>query len=343
MIDLVHIKVLAGSGGDGAVSFYKLKNMRYGRPDGGDGGDGGSIFLEAVDDLFDLGSYRGRNLWKAEAGKKGGESGKTGESGSELVLKVPVGTVATITAFQHVYSFDLKDVGQKVLLAQGGRGGRGNSHVRFIRDKKGQKPDHWDAYNQVHPGQKGEEKEVVLELKYLAQIGLIGLPNAGKSSLLSVLTNAHPKIADYPFTTIEPNIGIFNPGVQTHFHPWGVGGVVIADIPGLVEGASKGRGLGFNFLRHIERTSILVHVVDVSGENPLSAYKTVRDELKFYGRDLEKKKEIVVLNKIDLLDKVKLKKVVTSFKKLKPLLVSCQSGEGLESLRKTLISSVSKI
>lgn len=335
MIDLVHIKVQAGCGGDGAVSFYKLKNMRYGRPDGGDGGNGGSVYLEASDDIFDLESYRGKNLWKAIDGGRGAESGKTGESGGNQVLKVPVGTVATVTAFQHVYTFDLKDLGQKVLLAQGGRGGRGNHNVRFIRDKKGQRPDHWDAYNMHHPGQKGEEKEVVLELKFLAQIGLMGLPNAGKSSLLSVLTGAHPKIADYPFTTLTPNIGIMPIKNEKS--------IVLADIPGLVEGASKGKGLGFNFLRHIERTSILVHVVDVAKSDPLSAYKTVRDELKFYSKDLDKKKEIVVLNKIDLLNKDQLKKVVATFKKLKPILISCQNGEGLDSLRKTLISSVSKI
>lgn len=331
MIDLVRIKIIAGSGGNGAVSFFKLKNMRYGKPDGGDGGNGGSIFAEAVNDVFDLEEFRGRNLWKADVGKNGGKNRKTGESAKDLVLKVPVGTVATITAFQNVYSFDLKVLGQKVLLAQGGKGGRGNCHTRFLRDKKGKKPEHWQAFNQAQTGQKGEKKEATLELKYLAQVGIIGLPNAGKSTLLANLTNARPKIADYPFTTLEPNVGVME-------------GIIIADIPGLIEGASKGKGLGFAFLRHIERTTLLVHMVDASGSDPLGAYKTVRSELELYHKDLDKKKEILVLNKIDLVDKEKLKKVTALFKKPacrqagpKPILVSCQTGEGLDKLRETVV------
>ncbi|MCL5676092.1 MAG: GTPase ObgE [Patescibacteria group bacterium] len=403
MIDLVRIKVVAGSGGDGAISFYKLKNMRYGKPDGGDGGNGGSVLLEASDEVFDLENFRGRNLLKAEEGKNGGENNKTGESGKDLVLKVPAGTVVkfkilplsqnrfatgfnklnfsgNLREFPTVSSrfplqslatktklpaqnfaqdgqdfnqeknkdeivFDLKEKGQKILVAQGGRGGRGNSHAKFKTDRKRKQPDHWNPFNRAEKGQKGEEKEVVLELKYLAQIGLVGLPNAGKSSLLAVLTNAHPKIADYPFTTLEPNIGILNPGVSRESHPRGVNvdRIVLADIPGLIEGASKGKGLGFNFLRHIERTSVLIHVVDVSEGSPLVNYKTVRNELKFYGKDLDKKKEIIVLNKIDLLGKEEMKRVGTLFKSKKPLLISCQTKEGLDRLQESLIRMSKKI
>lgn len=335
MIDLVSIKVAAGSGGTGAISFYKLKNMRYGRPDGGDGGNGSSIFLQASQEIFDLDNFRGHNLWKGVEGKRGADNGKTGESGEDLIINVPVGTIATVQSFGNSYNFDLKEPGQKVLLAQGGRGGRGNSHARFIRDKKGKKPEHWEAYNHVDPGQKGEEKDVVLELKYLAQIGLIGFPNAGKSSLLAVLTNAHPKIADYPFTTLAPNVAVM-PVLNSH-------SIVMADIPGLVEGASKGKGLGFNFLKHIERTNILVHLVDISQNKPMQAYKTVRNELKLYNKSLVEKKEILVLNKIDLLDKERIKKIATKFSKLKPILVSCQNGEGLDKLRKTLTKLAKKI
>lgn len=346
MIDLVSIKIIAGDGGNGAVSFYKLKNMRYGKPDGGDGGNGGSVYLEADPAFFDLETYRGLSTWKATSGENGGKNQKRGKDGRDIVLRVPIGTMVKLKTIPQVQNsltkksttksevapemiFDLTEAGQKILAVRGGNGGRGNVHARGIKDRKGERPNHWDAFNRAQKGRWGEDAEVVLELKYLAQVGLIGLPNAGKSSLLSVLTNAKPQIADYPFTTLTPNIGVLETKGKTRNEK-----IIIADIPGLIEGASKGRGLGDKFLRHIERTGLLVHVLDVSAVDVKKDYETVRNELKLYGGDLDRKKEIIVFNKIDLTTEKKTAELKKLFGKKKITVVSAKTGEGLGELIK---------
>ena len=340
MIDLIKIKVSAGSGGDGDISFYKLKNMRHGKPDGGDGGKGGDVFLESDPNLYDLEFYRGKNGFSSEDGGRGGKSQRKGKNGEDVVLKVPIGTIVklmssrategSVAISKRIASpsarndiiIDIKTPGQKVLVALGGIGGRGNFHARGKRDRKGQKPNHWDSFNVAEKGKAGEEADVILELKYIAQVGIIGLPSAGKSTLLSVLTNATPKIGDYPFTTLEPNIGVMRDSGQA-------GMTVLADIPGIIEGASVGKGLGLTFLRHIERTTLLIHLLDASLPNIKENYETVRNELKYYGHDLDKKKELIVLNKIDLNPKVK--KIKGS------IVISAKEKKGLEELKKCIM------
>ena len=298
MIDLVTIKIKAGDGGNGVVSFFKLLNMRYGKPDGGDGGNGGNVFVIANKNIYDLEGFRGRSEWKAQSGENGRSSQQKGSDGKDLILTVPQGTIITLKIQQRekeqLYSFDLKNDQEKVLVAKGGTGGRGNTHARFKKDHKGKKPEHWEIFNRAQKGRLGESIELTLELKYLAQVGLIGLPNAGKSSLLSVLTNAHPKIANYPFTTLTPNIGVLDDKSKK---------IVVADIPGIIEGASQGKGLGLTFLKHIERTSLLIHIIDLSDDDCEKNYRIVRSELKLYSQELISKKEIIALNKIDLLSK----------------------------------------
>ncbi len=362
MIDLVKIKVSAGHGGSGAVSFLTLKNMRHGKPDGGDGGSGGSIFLESSAGIFDLEDFRRKANWKAGHGENGAENKKKGKDGDDLVLKVPIGTIVTLSLRGRVNQgdrtkqcrsdeiqipslpaswmaarndkaiFDLTEPGQKILLVRGGQGGRGNSHAGGKRDKKGRRPSHWDQFNVAQKGRSGEEQEVQLELKYLAQIGIIGLPNVGKSTLLSVLTNAHPKIADYPFTTLEPNLGVLASGKDQK--------IIIADIPGIIAGAAMGKGLGFQFLRHIERTKLLIHILDAKIDDPFRDFETVRGELKLYGKDLEKKKEIVVINKIDLVEEKVLKQIKEKFKRKKIFFISAENSRGIEELKRFIIGLV---
>lgn len=328
MIDLVNIKVSAGHGGSGAVSFLTLKNMRHGKPDGGDGGSGGSIYLESTASLFDLEDFRRKANWRAGDGGNGGENRKSGKDGDDLILNVPLGTLVKIGEL----IFDLTEPGQKILLVRGGQGGRGNGHTGSRRDRKGKRPSHWEQFNVAQKGRRGDEQNIQLELKYIAQIGIIGLPNVGKSTLLSVLTNANPKIANYPFTTLEPNLGVLELGK--------IGKIIIADIPGIIAGAARGRGLGFQFLRHIERTKLLIHVLDATSNNPASDFKTVREELKLYGSDLEKKREIVVINKIDLVEEKVLKQRKEKFKRKKIFFISAMDGQGLEQLKETIVKHV---
>lgn len=332
MIDLVRVKIQAGNGGSGAVSFFKLLNMRYGKPDGGDGGNGGNVFVKVNQNIYDLENFRGKNLWRAEDGENGRSQGRKGKEGNDLEIFVPQGTIMKVNfttpkGETQTYFYDFKNVSDVVMVAKGGLGGRGNSHARFRRDPKGKKATHWDAFNKAQMGRPGEFLEVSLELKYLAQVGLIGLPNAGKSSLLSVLTNAKPKIADYPFTTLEPNVGVFETDGSK---------IAIADIPGVIEGASTGKGLGLTFLRHIERTNLLVHVLDGTNASK-GVYKTVKNELKLYNKTLLEKKEIVVINKIDLLNSEQIKALKKEFVRLKPLYVSAVTGEGVEKLKENIL------
>ncbi len=277
LIDDVYIQVKAGDGGDGVVHFFSDRWRPKGGPDGGDGGKGGDVYFEAVSDITVLGNYRQSKKYQASNGGVGGSNNKHGANAPDLILKVPVGTVVN---YDNGTSFELTVLGQKELAARGGSGGRGNtgfasaSNTTPLESTKGFKPE----YKKLH-----------LQLKLIADIGLIGLPNAGKSSLLNELTKAKAKVANYPFTTLEPNLGVLP------------NGKVIADIPGLIEGASDGRGLGAKFLRHVERTQILIHCVAADNPDMLVAYKSIRKELEAYSETLATKKEIVVMTKSDLL------------------------------------------
>ena len=336
MIDYVRIKVKPGKGGDGAVSFQHLRGQPYGPPDGGDGGDGGDVYLVVTKDLTTLLPYRYKKQFEAEDGTRGGKNHKTGKHGEPLLLEVPPGTKVTDKEERPIA--DLTRVGDKVLIVKGGRGGRGNAHVKKsefrMRNSEFKKEEN-SKFNMLHWFEKGEESTeigITLELKLLADVGLIGLPNAGKSTLLSKLTAAHPKIAAYPFTTIEPNLGVMHHKGKE---------LVMADIPGLIEGASKGKGLGDQFLRHVERTKVLVHLISVESTDPIADLKTVDNELKQYSDQLRRKPQIYILTKIDTVDLEDFKNKVSQFKKkrIKVLPISAISGDGLEELRDAIIST----
>ncbi len=336
MIDYVRIKLKAGKGGDGAVSFQHLRGQPYGPPDGGDGGDGGDVYLVVTKDLTTLLPYRYKKQFEAEDGTRGGKNHKTGKHGEPLLLEVPPGTKVTDKEEKPIA--DLTRVGEKVLISKGGRGGRGNAHVKkseFRMRSSEFKQEEKSKFEMLHWFEKGEESTeigVTLELKLLADVGLIGLPNAGKSTLLSKLTAAHPKIAAYPFTTIEPNLGVMHHKGKE---------LVMADIPGLIEGASKGKGLGDQFLRHVERTKVLVHLISVESNDPVADLKTVDNELKQYSEQLIRKPQIYILTKIDTVDLEDFKNKVSQFKKkkIKILPISAISGDGLEELKDAIISS----
>lgn len=317
MIDYARITIKAGDGGDGIVSFRHEKHVPKGGPDGGDGGRGGNLYFEATEDLQDLEPFRFIKHYKAEDGGRGGPKKKKGADGKDLVIKVPVGTIIKIqnTKFK-AQNLDLKKVGEKILVAAGGDGGRGNFHFRSSTNR---------VPKQAEVGKPGEEFEAVLELKMLAQVGLIGLPNAGKSTLLNALTHAQARVGDYPFTTLEPNVGVLSVRRRR---------VLIADIPGLIEGASKGRGLGVQFLRHIERTKLLCHLVDASSDTLTRDFDTVNGELKLYNPKLIKKKQLVVLNKIDLVDGGEIAELEKEFEKRGHVAVAISAKEktGLDQL-----------
>lgn len=285
-IDYVKIIAKAGDGGNGAISFRREKYVAAGGPDGGDGGKGGDIYFEVDPDSNTLIDFRYNKKFKAESGKNGEGAHKYGKSGADLYIKVPIGTIVRDANTNRVLA-DLSEPGQKTLILAGGRGGKGNSH--FATSTR-------QAPRFAQDGEKGEEKELILELKLLADVGLIGFPNVGKSTFLSMTTSATPKIADYHFTTLEPNLGVVKTDYGDSF--------VIADIPGIIEGASEGTGLGIQFLRHIERTRLLLHVIDVSGSegrNPVDDFYKINAELEKYSEKLSKRKQIIVANKIDVM------------------------------------------
>ncbi len=284
-VDRAAITVRAGDGGDGFVSFYRGKGLPKGGPDGGDGGRGGDVVLAADDGLNTLIDFRGRPEWSAPSGERGRGKQQYGADADDLVIRVPAGTMAIDDERGEVVC-DLGQ-GESAIVAKGGRGGFGNEHFKSAINQTPRK---------ATPGERGERFRLRLELKLIAEVGLIGIPNAGKSTLLRALTRATPKVADYPFTTLSPQLGIaeLDPARR----------LVLADIPGLIEGASGGAGLGHDFLRHVERTTVLVHLLDacpVDGSDPVEAYRTVRAELAGYSEQLAHKAEIVVLNKVDLL------------------------------------------
>lgn len=296
-IDQVNIHVKSGKGGDGMVHFRREKFVPLGGPDGGDGGKGGDVVFEVKATLNTLSAFRQNEKFAAQPGKNGGGSQMTGRGAEDLIISVPPGTVI-YDAETGALLGDLTDPGQRLTVCKGGRGGRGNQH--FVNSRN-------QAPRTAERGEPHEEKSLRLELKLIADIGIIGLPNAGKSTLLSVLTNAKPKIGAYPFTTLEPNLGVANIDDDTT--------VVMADIPGLIEGAAEGAGLGHDFLRHIQRTRVLIHMIDGQSEDPLADYSQINTELSLFDTKLGKKPQIVVLNKIDQPDVLeRLAEITASFK-----------------------------
>ncbi len=282
-LDLARVTIRSGSGGNGCISFRREKYIEYGGPDGGDGGRGGDVWAEAVDGLNTLIDFRYQQHFFAKNGQGGAGRQRTGKDGDDIVLRVPVGT-EILDEDQETVLFDLTEVGQRERLASGGNGGFGNLH---FKSSTNQAPRH------ANPGQPGVEREVWLRLKLIADVGLLGLPNAGKSTFLAATSNARPKIADYPFTTLHPNLGVV--GVdEVEF--------VVADIPGLIEGAHEGRGIGDRFLGHVERSAMLLHLVDGTSEDVAADWQTIIDELEAYGGALAEKPRLTVLNKIDALD-----------------------------------------
>jgi GTPase len=283
-IDRAEVEVAAGNGGNGMVSFRREKFVPAGGPSGGNGGHGGSVFFRAVEDLQTLLDFRYRRRFKADDGKKGGIKSCTGESGKDLIVEVPCGTIIYDLDTEEML-VDLTENGAEYCVARGGKGGLGNECFLTNSNR---------APERAMPGKPGVIRSIALELKLLAEVGIIGMPNAGKSTLISAVSSARPKVADYPFTTLVPNLGVVR-------KPSG-DGTLFADIPGLIEGAAGGAGLGHEFLRHIERTKVLVHLVDATGEDPIGAYQTIRRELLAYDEALDKKPQILAINKADVLD-----------------------------------------
>ncbi len=325
-LDQAKIYLEAGDGGNGCLSFRREKYIEYGGPNGGDGGNGGNIIFKAVRNLNTLIDFRYQQHFRAEKGRPGEGSERTGRSGKDLIIKVPVGT-EILAEDKETLLADMIEENQEVLLAKGGRGGFGNAHYKTSTNQAPERAD---------PGTPGEQLAVWLRLKLIADIGLVGFPNAGKSTLLSVLTAARPKIANYPFTTLHPNLGVFYV-YDREF--------VIADLPGLIEGASEGVGLGHRFLGHTERCSVILHLIDGTSEDVVQSYKTIRDELKNYGDVLVKKPEIVVLNKIDALSQDEIDKKIKYLKKVSKKKVIAISGVaklGLDDLKKAIVEEMKK-
>ncbi len=294
-IDEARVFLTAGNGGNGASSFRREKFIPRGGPDGGDGGRGGSIILECVKDLNTLIDFRFRQSFIAKSGIGGKGANKNGTSGPDLVLKVPVGT-QVFSEESGEMLFDLMNDGETVVVAKGGRGGLGNSNFKSSINR---------APTFSQKGEEGQNIWVILKLKLLSDAGLLGMPNAGKSTFLAATTRAKPKIADYPFTTLRPQLGV----VYVDGHEF-----VLADIPGLIQGASEGKGLGDRFLKHIERCGVLLHLIDSSAEDVVENYRVIREELSGYSPELLEKPEVVALNKVDLLDTAEVKKKVTKLK-----------------------------
>ena len=333
-VDDIDVRVAAGSGGHGCLSFRREKYIPRGGPDGGDGGDGGSVFFIASDATNTLVDFRISKIYRAENGAQGSGKNMTGKSGADLEIIVPVGTTISDLDTQEEIG-DLKKHGDRIKVAQGGEGGLGNARFKSSTNR---------APRKITKGQEGESRHLQLELKLIADIGLLGMPNAGKSSLIRKMSSAKPKVADYPFTTLYPNLGVVSVGMLQSF--------VMADIPGLIQGAAEGSGLGLEFLRHLERTKILLHILDLSSDNvemePINAFKDIDSELKKYSEALYKKPRWLVFNKIDLVAPSDLdlmcEKIIDAIGwQGKVLRVSALSGEGCDIIAKKVMEELDKM
>src|SRR3990170_8132994 len=316
-LDQAKIFISSGAGGPGAVSFRREKFVEYGGPDGGEGGKGGDIVFEAVAGLNTLIDFRYTQHFRAPRGKGGSGSNRTGAGGEDLVIKVPVGTQVLADDEERTVVADLTREGQRLVLLQGGMGGRGNASYKTSTNR---------APRQHQTGEPGEEMWLWLRLKLLADVGLVGLPNAGKSTFLNSVTNADAKVGDYPFTTLRPQLGVVRHKGREF---------VLADIPGLIEGAAEGAGIGDRFLGHVERTRVLLHLVDAAAEDPAEAWRVVRGELDAYGADLANKPEVIALSRADLVDGkqlVKVKKALDQASGADSIPISAPIGQGIETL-----------
>ena len=325
-LDQAKIYIKAGNGGSGSAHFRREKFIEYGGPDGGDGGDGGSIIFESERNLNTLIDFRYTQHFKAEAGKAGSKRKRTGANGKDLIIKVPVGT-QIYEEDNNTLIYDFTKNKEKYLVAAGGRHGLGNVRFKSSTNR---------APTKKTSGKIGEEFWIWLQLKVIADVGIIGMPNAGKSSLLAAITRAKPKVASYPFTTIDPNLGV------SRYHEKEI---TLADIPGLIEGAHNGVGLGDKFLRHIERCKILLHLIDLSEEDVVGNYLKVRDELSRYDKVLAKKKEIIVFNKSDLFNEIELQEKLKDFKnkiKKRYEIISVFKDNKLINIKKILLKNVHK-
>ena len=325
-IDYVEIEIASGKGGDGAVTFRREKYVPKGGPSGGNGGKGGDIIFEAHHNFSTLLDFRYKRNYKASKGDNGASALKDGKNGEDIIVKVPVGTIIKDAETKKVL-FDLDTDGKKTVVAKGGKGGKGNSNFATPTNQ---------TPRYAEPGKPGEEKKIILELKLIADIGLVGFPNAGKSTLISTISSAKPKIADYPFTTLEPNLGIVRYKNYQSF--------TVADIPGIIEGAHEGKGLGHKFLRHIERTKVILFLIDISSDNYQRDYNILLNELKSYSPKLAEKKKVVSLSKIDLVDADQLKKIAK--KKIRNtdsslLLFSSVTKQGIPELLDYLWNEIS--
>ncbi len=326
-IDKAKIRILSGRGGNGAVAWRHEKFVDKGGPAGGDGGNGGDIYIEACESMSTLLDFKYKSVFKAQCGENGGIKNKYGKNGESLTIKVPVGTVIKEAKSEKIIA-DLTQAEQKVLVAKGGRGGRGNS--KFCTPQR-------RAPQYCEPGEPGIERELVLELKLIADVGLLGMPNAGKSTFISVISAAKPKIADYPFTTLVPNLGVVRKNEGDSY--------VVADIPGLIEGASTGAGLGHDFLRHVERCRFLIHIVDLTQDNPMDNFNKINNELKKYSEELSNRYQIVALNKIDAIDENKKEEILNQFKSVSNdiFLISAVTHENIDKLKLFMDKKVDEI
>ncbi|WP_187968859.1 GTPase ObgE [Aquibium microcysteis] len=323
-LDQAKVYIRSGDGGAGSVSFRREKFIEFGGPDGGDGGRGGDVWIEAVNGLNTLIDYRYQQHFRAQTGTHGMGRNRAGGKGNDVVLKVPAGTQIYEEDNETLIA-DMTEVGQRFLIAKGGNGGFGNAHFKTSSNQ---------APRRANPGLEGQEMTIWLRLKLIADAGLVGLPNAGKSTFLAAVTAAKPKIADYPFTTLHPGLGVARVDAREF---------VIADIPGLIEGAHEGAGIGDRFLGHVERTRVILHLVSAREEHPGKAYKTIRKELGAYGHGLAEKPEIVALSQVDTVDPDERKKKAAALKRaagVAPLMLSSATREGVEEALRRLIGVV---
>ena len=324
-VDIAEIEVQAGKGGNGAVSFRREKYVPKGGPDGGDGGKGGDIIIQANRNLITLMDFKYKSFYKTEDGSAGMGAKKTGKEGKDLVLKVPAGTTIKDAESGEPIA-DLTKDKEQIVIVRGGRGGRGNTHFKSSTDR---------APRKYEEGELGEKKKLILELKLLADVGIVGFPNAGKSTLLKRITQAEVKIANYPFTTLVPNLGVAR--LRDY------GSFILADIPGILEGAHKGKGLGLEFLRHIQRTKILLYLIDGAADEIKNQLETLKKELKLYDPSLVAKPSVIAVNKIDVLPKTKIKKMSNGKKRTAVYPISALTGEGVDKLLKTLEKKLGEI